>query len=104
MRKTFKRLLTTFSFIFFALLFVGGISGNCFAELQPVFLHCEYHVNPLGIDEVQPRLTWQVQSNERGQKQIAYQILVASRAELLRTNTGDLWDSGKVIGDQTVNI
>ena len=41
-------------------------------------LRCEYRVNPLGIDVTQPRLSWIVTSAERGQKQTAYQVLVAS--------------------------
>ena len=74
------------------------------AELKPVALRCEYRVNPLGIDEPQPRLTWRVESGERGAKQTAYQILVASSAELLAKNSGDLWDSGKISSDDTVNV
>jgi len=74
------------------------------AELKPIALRCEYRVNPQGIDEAQPRLTWREDSNARGAKQSAYQILVASSPELLKANTGDLWDSGKISGGQTVNI
>ena len=70
----------------------------------PVALRCEYRVNPLGIDEAQPRLTWRIESPERGTQQTAYQILVASSASLLEANTGDLWDSGKISGGETVNI
>jgi len=72
--------------------------------LNPVALRCEYCVNPLSLDEAQPRLTWRVESSERGQKQTACQILVASSEALLRKNTGDLWDSGKITTDQTVNL
>lgn len=74
------------------------------ANLKPVALRCEYRLNPLGIDELQPRLTWRVESGERGQKQTAYQILVASKPELLAKNSGDVWDSGKISGDETVNV
>ena len=35
-------------------------------NLEPVALRCEYRVNPLGIDEAQPRLTWRVASAGRG--------------------------------------
>ncbi|MEK7706464.1 MAG: family 78 glycoside hydrolase catalytic domain, partial [Verrucomicrobiota bacterium] len=73
-------------------------------QLEPVALRCEYRVNPAGIDEAQPRLTWRVESNERGQKQTAYHILVASSAAALKNNEGDLWDSGKVASGQTVNV
>ena len=77
---------------------------TCFAAVKPAELRCEYRVNPLGMDEAQPRLTWQVESGQRGAKQTAYQILVASSAELLKQNSGDLWDSGRVASAQTVNI
>ena len=79
-------------------------TGTAPAALKPLALRCEYRVNPLGIDEAQPRLTWRVESAERGQRQTAYQVLVASSPQLLRSNTGDLWDSGKLAGGQTVNI
>src|SRR5258706_10794879 len=73
-------------------------------SLVPVNLQCEYRLNPMGIDVAQPRLFWQVQSNERGQSQTAYQALVMSSKELLKKSRGDLWDSGKVSSDETVNI
>ena len=72
--------------------------------IVPVSLQCEYRSNPLGIDVVQPRLSWQVQSTERDQSQTAYQILVADNQELLRKNQADVWDSGKVASDDTVDI
>ncbi|MDR2848958.1 MAG: glycoside hydrolase family 78 protein [Verrucomicrobiota bacterium] len=68
-------------------------------------LRCEYRDNPQGIDETLPRLSWQLDAGgARGVRQTAYHILVASRAELLRQNTGDLWDSGKVLSDQSVQV
>jgi alpha-L-rhamnosidase len=74
------------------------------ADLDVTHLRCEYRVNPLGIDESAPRLTWRLESMERGAKQTAYQVLVASSAALLKSDTGDLWDSGRVSGHNTVNI
>jgi alpha-L-rhamnosidase len=74
------------------------------AEIMPKRLRCEYRENPLAIDEAVPRLSWIVVSGERGQKQTAYRILVASSAGQLAEDRGDLWDSGKVDGDQTVNV
>src|SRR5436309_11780234 len=72
--------------------------------LTPVALRCEYLESPLGLDEPHPRLTWRIESPERGQKQIAYHILVASDEKALKQDRGDLWDSGKVASDETVNI
>jgi alpha-L-rhamnosidase len=72
-------------------------------------LRCEYRENPVGIDATRPRLSWQIEvsgqrSEDRGQKQTAYQILVASSEELLKKDKGDLWDSGKVASDRSVAI
>jgi len=67
-------------------------------------LRCEYLENPLGIDVVPPRLSWLVQSDRRGARQTACQILVASSPDLLGADTADLWDSGKVVSDETVLV
>ena len=67
-------------------------------------LRCEYHNNPLGIDITSPRLSWITQSENRGWKQSAYQILVASSQENLDQDRGDLWDSGKTQAGQSIQI
>ena len=67
-------------------------------------LSCEHLTNPLGIDETEPGLSWKLVSDERGQKQTAYQVLVASSLEKLNENEGDFWDSGKVSSDQSVYV
>ncbi|MCU0782607.1 MAG: glycoside hydrolase family 78 protein [Verrucomicrobia bacterium] len=89
-----------------ALLFPYLLAGLSTAagELKPDGLRCEYRVNPLGIDDARPRLTWRIESDGRGQRQTAYQVLVASSKALLKKNAGDLWESGKVAGDQSVNV
>ena len=65
---------------------------------------CEYLKDPLGIDVAKPRLSWQLNSDERGQKQTAYHILVASSREKLDKNAGDLWDSEKVKSDRSRQV
>lgn len=67
-------------------------------------LTCEHQTTPLGIDRLNPQLSWMIKSDQRGQKQTAYHILVASSEEKLKTNTGDLWDSGKVASSQSVLV
>jgi len=74
------------------------------AKLTPSELTCEYAVDPLGIDTARPRFGWLLQSDERGQMQSAYQILVAGSEETLRAHIGDKWDSGKVDADRSVNV
>lgn len=70
----------------------------------PVHLRCEYLENPLGIDAAAPRLSWQSDSTERNWKQTAYQILVASNLDRLRSGQADVWDSGKTPTDESVGI
>ena len=70
----------------------------------PVQLRCEYLNDPLGIETTSPRLSWIITSDQRGQKQTAYQVLVASSQSLLKQNRGDLWDTGKVQSDQSVLV
>jgi len=75
--------------------------------LRPVNLRCEYRRNPLGIDTLNPRLSWTLESTDpraRGQRQRAYQILAASSEEHLRTNQGDLWDTGRVDSDRSIQV
>jgi len=74
------------------------------AALLPVELRCEYRADPLGIDAVQPRLSWCEQSAARGAKQTASRILVATSLALLKQNNGDLWDTGKVAGEQAASV
>ncbi len=74
------------------------------AAVQPVRLECEARKNPLGIDSARPRLSWVLESAGKGQKQTAYHILVASRPELLLPGRADLWDTGEVASEETINI
>ena len=90
---------TTFAFAILPLLIVSTTLA-----LSPTHLHCEFTENPMGVDMAQPRLYWWVESEKRDRKQTAYQILAASNPNLLAQDTGDLWDSGKVISDQTTHV
>lgn len=76
-----------------------GLSGLSIENLT-----CEHQSNPLGIDRLNPQLSWMIKSGQRGQKQTVYHILVASSEEKLKNNTGDLWDSGKVSSGQSVYV
>ncbi len=62
----------------------------------PIGLLTEFQVDPLAIDQMKPRLSWQVQDRDRGERQTAYQILVASDPTALSTDRGERWDSGRV--------
>lgn len=72
--------------------------------MQVLAPRCEYLENPCGIDTPAPRLSWQLDSKERGQRQTSYRILVSSSPDLLQKGQGDLWDSGKVESDQNLHV
>ncbi len=91
-------------FHWFVALLSFTFAFNAFAGPRAGQLRCEYSENPLGIDASQPRLSWILEPGGRGQKQTAYQILVASSADELKNDRGDLWDSGKVASDQTTFV
>ena len=70
-------------------------------------LRCEYLKDPLGIDVPQPRLSWVLRVDKRaprGQCQSGYQVLVASNQRELEANQGDLWDSGRMASDQSIQV
>lgn len=83
----------------FAIVLLAG-----FASAAPVRLRCEYLENPLGIDKLSPHLSWQSDSTERNWKQAAYEVLVASTAELLRGGNADIWDSARINSAESVGI
>ena len=71
-------------------------------------LRCEYLVNPLGIDDAaaaaQLAAGCRSSRTARGQRQTAYQVLVASSRSLLEQEQGDCWDSGRVASDQSLHV
>jgi len=64
----------------------------------------EYLTNPIGIDVVQPRLSWRIASTRRNTMQAAYQIQVAASEASLAGGANLLWDSGKVASDTSVFV
>ena len=83
---------------------VGTLQPLCRGQVSVDRLRCEYRKDPLGIDATKPRLSWILLSDERGQKQTAYQVLAAATPEALAKDQGDLWDSGQVASDQSIQL
>ncbi|MDQ6946671.1 MAG: glycoside hydrolase family 78 protein [Actinomycetota bacterium] len=74
------------------------------AGILPTQLRCEYRVNPLGIDEKAPRLSWVLESKERAQTQSGYRILVGRTEEDLEAEANLIWDSGRVESSRSVGV
>ncbi|MBK8089782.1 MAG: family 78 glycoside hydrolase catalytic domain [Chitinophagaceae bacterium] len=75
-----------------------------FAQVTVSNLRCEMLANPQGIDIKQPRLSWQLQSNQRNVLQTGYQILVSSSTQNLQQNKGDVWNSGIISSNQSLHV
>lgn len=64
-------------------------------------LRCEYKKNPLGIDILIPRVSWQIDSTDRGVLQVAYRLQVSEEDS---TFANIAWDTGKVISEQSIHV
>lgn len=76
---------------------IGG--SDIMANFEVSNLQVNYRVNPLGIDDLHPRLSWQIKSATRNFIQVAYQIQVSHSLDF---TVEHVWDSEKV--DSEVNI
>ena len=66
-------------------------------------LRCEYKTDPLGIDVLKPRLSWELVSGEREVLQTSYEIRVAaSEADLAKGRL--VWHSGKQSSDASNQV
>ncbi len=100
-----KRSTTIFCFraALFMLLYLP-VNSVVIAQSTPLCkitnLLTEYTSTPIGIDVLKPRFSWQMQveSNERGYFQKAYQIVVND------DNGNAVWNSGKQESDISLNI
>lgn len=70
----------------------------------PRRLRLEYRENPLGLDELKPRFSWELDDARRGASQTAYSIRVAEDEEKLASGQGLVWESGKVASDATNQV
>jgi alpha-L-rhamnosidase len=74
------------------------------ATLTVEGLRVEYLSNPIGIDVVQPRLSWRITSTRRNTMQAAYQLQVGASEASLAGGAKLLWDSGKKVSDASVFV
>ncbi|OUJ69788.1 family 78 glycoside hydrolase catalytic domain [Hymenobacter crusticola] len=84
--------------------FLFGSFSSLAQKLDVAKLTCEYKSNPMGVEAATPRLGWQLNTSQRGTKQVAYRILVADTPTLLQANTGNVWDSKKVNASTSIQV
>ena len=71
--------------------------------MQIYDLKTEGMKSPLGIDTARPRFSWKIRG-DNAVFQSWYRILVASDQALLMRGKADMWDSGKMLSDETLGI
>ncbi len=92
-------------FLILPALSIATLTGGGGEPRAPVLLtdlRCEYKVDPLGIDVLRPRLSWQLTAEGRGVVQSAYRVRVARTESALAT--APIWDSGRVDSDRSIHV
>ncbi|MDR1331482.1 MAG: alpha-rhamnosidase, partial [Tannerella sp.] len=92
MKKRTYRLLCT--------LLLAGCGIGLLTAATATNLQCEYLVNPLGMDVVAPRFTWQLDDDRHGAAQTAYRIVVGTDSAAVARGTGDMWDTQKMASNR----
>jgi len=67
-------------------------------------LRLEMKENPVGINVVQPRFSWQISSDKSNLMQVSYQIQVSTSAKDLVSGKNLLWNSGNVKSDRSILV
>jgi len=91
-----------FIFLIITLVHTAVIKGQIKPEVTN--LRTEYKTNPLGIDIVRPRLSWEILSQDRNIMQSAYQIKAALSEEDLESENDLIWNTGKVSSEQSIHV
>src|SRR5579862_8183807 len=79
----------------------AGFAAAVLGDLRVVGPMTENVDDPIGVQLPDVRLSWRLETARRGTMQSAYQIQVASSTGNLKTGKFDLWDSGRIAGDQS---
>lgn len=74
------------------------ISLATLAQVKVQNLLTENRTNPIGLDQTQPRFSWQLVSDKRNVSQSAYELNVSD------DKGKSLWSSGRVNSDQSVMV
>ena len=83
---------------------VASAAGPDSTAIRTTHLECDHLLQPLGLDDAGPQLSWRMESARTGAAQTAYRIKVATTLEKLRGNHPDAWDSGRVRSNVSVGV
>lgn len=72
---------------------------NAFAQSKIVGLKTEYLSSPIGLDNIKPRFSWQMNDINQGARQVAYRILVDTDSASLLREKALVWNTGWIKSD-----
>ena len=87
---------------FTLLLFIFLVSNARAQSLKA--LKTEYLTQPIGLDNAQPRFTWQMNDDSQGAKQTKYRILVDVDSTVLIKEKANNWNTGWIKSDRNLVI
>ena len=88
----------------FILLFLSWEVTSGSEKIKVSKLKCENFLNPQSIDLQSPKLSWIIYSDGYGISQSAYHIQVADNTDLLLKDSANIWDSGKIDSDRSIQV
>ena len=94
-----KKIISLYTFI----LFSWSCSDNNSPDFAAIRLLCENIENPAGVEK-EPAFSWIVASSTRGAAQTAYQIILDTDGENLKSESDCYWNSGKTASSQSAWI
>ena len=78
------------------------VDGQSAARL--IGLQNEHLENPMGIDNPSPRLSWRMEDDRTGAKQLSYRLWVGSDSAAVANGHADMWDTGEVRSDDMLVV
>lgn len=98
-------IFTKLLFVSFVAIFSTVSQANTESvAFHPMDLRTEYLFEPSGIESAAPRFSWRIESGRRGAIQTAWQIRVGRSSESLVHGAAELWDSGRIEGNETNQV
>ncbi len=91
-------------FAFFATISVGFSFAQPVKKLTANYLRTDFLMNPTGVDQAVPRLSWEVLSPHSNIMQSAYQIRASLSEKDLASDKNLVWSTGKINTEQSLYI
>lgn len=105
MRSAFSILLLLS--IFFSVIpldFMSAFAADNTAPKAPTGLMVDLLTEPLALENANPRFSWIVNDSDNYEIQSSYRILVSTSKDKLKSDTGDIWDTGKVDSSDSSDV